>query len=310
MSDAATAITIFHRAADPEQFDAWANDYVACARQSEGFTGSRVSVHREIFDSGVEVTFRTADQLDEWLDGSARRALLRGGEAIGHWRRAADLVFTANHLPDGVAIFMHSVAPGKEAEFAAIQNHLASLTTQFSGNEGTVWFPPDSSGEWKSVLRFRTADQLLTWLRSPERAAALPAVRENLSRSFSELRRNAPFGSVVRTDYGETRITPGWKTAMVVFLCLYPTTMLLSRFLGPELSHFGFARWLVVFISNITSVVLLQWVLVPRTSQAFRRWLDPIDGAGLRTSLIGAAVIGLSYAVMLVIFGSVTWLHY
>jgi len=86
--------------------------------------------------------------------------------------------------------------------------------------------------------------------------------------------------------------------------------MLLSRFLGPELSHFGFARWLVVFISNITSVVLLQWVLVPRTSQAFRRWLDPIDGAGLRTSLIGAAVIGLSYAVMLVIFGSVTWLHY
>ena len=35
-----------------------------------------------------------------------------------------------------------------------------------------------------------------------------------------------------------------------------------------------------------------------------------LSAALAAASLIGAAVIGLSYAVMLVIFGSVTWLHY
>jgi uncharacterized protein len=75
-----------------------------------------------------------------------------------------------------------------------------------------------------SVLRFRTVQQLMAWLRP---------------REFSELPRSAPFGSTVRTDYGETRITPTWKTAMLVLLCQYPMVMVLSRFLGPHCTEWA-----------------------------------------------------------------------
>ena len=41
-----------------------------------------------------------------------------------------------------------------------------------------------------------------------------------------------------------------------------------------------------------------------------RRWLDPVDGAGLRISLRGAAVAVIVYAASLTAFATVEWLQY
>jgi antibiotic biosynthesis monooxygenase (ABM) superfamily enzyme len=307
----ATAISIFHPPSEPRRFAAWISDYVACARAADGFVGARVSVQSDAhLDWGVEVTFRTAEVLEKWLHCSARKAVLAEGEALGHLRRASDLVIAEHELPPGVAAFRHSVTPGKEDDFVADQANLATNAATFPGNEGTVLFPPDASGQWMSVLRFRTAHQLMTWLRSREREQGLPQLRANLTRNFSELPRSAPFGSTVRTDYGETRITPAWKTAMLVLLCLYPMVMVLSRFLGPPLHRVGAGPWLTVFLSNVTSVALLQWVLVPAVSRPFRRWLDPVEGAGARIGLAGAAVVVLGYAAALLLFAFVRWLQF
>jgi antibiotic biosynthesis monooxygenase (ABM) superfamily enzyme len=228
------------------------------------------------------------------------------------------LVLTDRELPPGgVAVFLHSVARGREAEFVSAQANLTADSSRFPGYEGTVVFPPDPSGQfppdalgqWMSVLRFRTAHQLTGWLRSRERQDALPGLRAHLTRNFSEFARSAPFGSTVRTDDGETRITPAWKTAMLVLLCLYPTVMLLSKLPVSALEHLGVAPSLTVFVSNVISVVLLQWVLVPTVSRPFRRWLDPIDGAGRRISLAGAAVLVLCYAAVLALFAWMGSLH-
>src|SRR5215211_4317830 len=125
---AATAITIFHPPADSERFDAWMSDYLESARAADGFAGCRVSVRSDgRLDWGVQVSFRTAELLDEWLDSPGRKALLQRGEALGNWRRTADLVMTEHEAPPaGVAAFMHSVAPGKEADFVAAQVNLAA----------------------------------------------------------------------------------------------------------------------------------------------------------------------------------------
>ena len=86
------------------------------------------------------------------------------------WQRAAP----------GVSAFRHDVAAGKEADFRAIQDRLASASSQFPGYEGTVLLPPDVGNEWLSILRFRTAPQLEAWLRSPERDEALPGLKDTL----------------------------------------------------------------------------------------------------------------------------------
>jgi antibiotic biosynthesis monooxygenase (ABM) superfamily enzyme len=62
---------------------------------------------------------------------------------------------------------------------------------------------------------------------------------------------------------------------------------------------------LTVFAGNVTSVALLTWVVVPTASRAFRRWLDPIDGAGPRISGAGAAVVVLGSAALILIFAFV-----
>lgn len=312
MTAAATAITVFHRVPDTPGFDTWLAGVVASAGNADGFVAARVSVHHDPrLDPAVEVTLRTEDLLHTWLDGSSRKAVLREGESLGYFRASSDLVIVEGSVPPvGVGVFLHSVAVGKEADFEAAQVRLAEKTSDFAGCEGTVLFPPDQSGEWMSVLRFRRGQQLAAWMRSQERAEALPDLRANLTRDFSEVTQTAPFGSTVRTDNGETKITPGWKIAMLILLTLYPTVMLLSRFFGPALNRLGVEPGITLWISQIISVAALQWLLMPAASRAFRRWLDPIDGAGPRVSLAGAAAIVVLYAATLLLFASVKSLQF
>jgi antibiotic biosynthesis monooxygenase (ABM) superfamily enzyme len=85
-------------------------------------------------------------------------------------------------------------------------------------------------------------------------------------------------------------------------LGLYPTVMLLSISLAPALARLGITAPPAVFVGNVVSVVLLEWVLVPALSRPFRRWLDPIDGAARRTSLAGTAAVVVGYVVLVLLF--------
>ncbi|MDT5118418.1 MAG: uncharacterized protein QOE30_4157 [Mycobacterium sp.] len=278
--------------------------YLASARHSPGHVGARESVQgNRPLDWGVEVAFSNSELLDDWLDSAERRAVLREGESQGWWRCSSDLILTRGEAPAAnVGIFLHSVTPGKEAEFIDAQTELTRSSSAFPGYEGTAVFPADSAGQWTSVLRFRSADQLAEWMRSRERQEALPRLRGELTRDFAQLARSAPFGSTIRVADGQTRITPAWKTAMLVLLGLYPTVMVLSKSLSPALGNLGVNQSLSVFAGNVVSIVALQWVLVPAVSRPFRRWLDPIDGASTRISVAGAAAIVAVYAALLGLF--------
>jgi antibiotic biosynthesis monooxygenase (ABM) superfamily enzyme len=299
-----SAITIYHRPPDPEGFCRWSTEYIAAARQASGYVDARQSVDSGgELDWAVEVSFEREELLHAWLDSPQRQAVLAKGEAAGFWRSASDLILADCEPPPASAgVFLHSVAPGKDVEFIAAQRDLTSVSSSFPGYVGTALFPADSSGQWMSVLRFRTAGQLAGWIRSAERHQTLPRLRDELTRDFAELPRSAPFGSTVRVADGQTKITPAWKSAMLVVLCLYPTVVLLSKWLAPALGRLGIEQAPAIFVGNVISVVLLQWVLVPAASLPFRRWLDPIDGASSRISLVGASVIAGGYVALLLLF--------
>lgn len=131
------------------------------------------------------------------------------------------------------------MASGEEAEFRAVQDRLAGESSTFPGYEGTVLLPPEVGTEWLSMLRFRTPEQLAAWLRSPERDDALPGLRSSLTKGFSAVSQ---------------------KSAMLV---LYPTVMVLSRFLGPMLDRAGAEPRLALWVSQNVSVSALQWWLMP-----------------------------------------------
>ncbi|MCH9729922.1 MAG: antibiotic biosynthesis monooxygenase [Actinomycetia bacterium] len=306
----ATGFTAFHTAADPSGFGEWLNRLLSCARDADGFVTARESVRdTPQFDWALAVTFHTEDLLHQWLDSAERLAVLRDGRALGYWQRTPDLVVVDGESPpEGIGVFGYTVAAGKDAEFHAAQATIATRTARFSGFEGTAVFPPDASGEWMSVVRFRRTHQLSKWIRSQERVEALRPVTVNLTRDFSAV--TAPFGSTVRTDNGRTTVTPYWKSAMLVLLVLYPTVMLLTRFFVPVLADLGSPPWLSMWLGQVASVAALQWLLVPLASRGLRHWLDPVDGARLPISLAGAVLVISLYGATLLLFATVPELQY
>jgi antibiotic biosynthesis monooxygenase (ABM) superfamily enzyme len=151
---------------------------------------------------------------------------------------------------------------------------------------------------------------LSAWLRSPQRKEVLPRVRSSLTKEFSVFAKTTPLGTTVRNVDGKTEMTPSWKTAMLLLMVLYPMVMLQSKFVAPVIGRLGAQPWLSVWLSQVVSVALMQWWLMPTVSSWCRRWLDPVDGAGLRISLRGAAVAVIVYAASLTIFATVGWLQY
>ncbi|MFC7448534.1 antibiotic biosynthesis monooxygenase [Rhodococcus daqingensis] len=308
---AATAVTVFHRTPDGAAFRSWADGVGAAAGGVDGFVDARAAAYEEPeLDWAVSVTFDSEERLHRWLDSAARARLIAEGETRGFRRASSDLILLEGGLPPGTAVFEHSVAPGREGAFEAAQVRLSALIATFSGFEGTTVLRPAGPGVWMSVLRFRTDRQLAEWMGSKQRAEALPELRSQLVEDFSVVARSTPFGSILRVQDGRTRITPQWRTAMLVLLVLYPTVMTLSRFLGPVFSEWGVPPWLSMWLSQILSVGLMTWLFMPAVTRWFRRWLDPVDGAGPRVGLIGAAVVALVYAATLTLFASVHWLQF
>jgi antibiotic biosynthesis monooxygenase (ABM) superfamily enzyme len=306
------AVTIFHPAQDAAGFDAWLSELRASARAAEGAVATSVSVHDGPgLDWALVVTFTSEELLHDWLDSAQRRSVLDAGQARGFWCRAGDLVLAdGSDAPAGVSAFRHSVAAGKESDFQAVQARLAAASSRFPGYEGTVLLPAETGGEWLSILRFRTAAQLSAWLQSPERDEALPGLRSSLTKGFSAVSSTTPFATTVRVQDGRTLMTPNWKSVMMVLLVLYPTVMLLSRFAGPVFDGWGAQPWLALWLSQVMSVSLMQWWLMPAVTRPFTRWLDPVDGAGLRISVVGAAVVLACYGVTLALFATVKWLQF
>ena len=217
------AVTIFHPVPDTQGFDAWLRELQACARAADGWVSTSVSVHGEPqMEWALAVTFASEQLLHDWLDGSGRLAVLNDGQSRGYWCRSMDLVLTeGGAAPAGVGVFRHSVAAGREADFRAAQEKLAVASSRFSGYQGTILFPPDASGEWLSLIRFRTGTQLSEWMRSSERGEALSGLRTSLTKDFSVISDTTPFATTVRIENGQTSMTPNWRSAMMVLLVLY-----------------------------------------------------------------------------------------
>lgn len=307
-----TGVTVFHPVADPAGFSAWTDELGESARSAPGYVSAGVSRHDDpLLDWAHSVTFDSEEHLHRWLDSPERSDVLAVGERRGFWRRTSDLVITEAGAPAGVGAFRHHVKTGSEGEFVTAQLDLVQACAGFPGYEGTALLACGVADERLSLVRFRTGGQLSVWLRSPERHAALGELRSSLSKDFATVANTTtPFGTTVRTENGQTLMTPNWKSVMMVLLVLYPTVMILSRFFGPVLDDVGAAPWLALWISQILSVSLMQWWLMPAVARPFTRWLDPVDGAGWRVSLAGTAVILLCYALTLAAFATVKWLQF
>jgi antibiotic biosynthesis monooxygenase (ABM) superfamily enzyme len=276
-----------------DEFGRWQSTISAVAAEFPGFVEQIVmppSPPVQV-DWVIVQRFASAEAASAWLRSDRRTRLL---DSVQPMLVGPDDVHVVRDDAAGVrpapvsAVISTRVRPGQEAAYRAWEQRIAVAQAKFAGFRGYRFEPPvpGVQDDWLAILRFDTERDLQAWLDSPQRQKLLeesaPFVEESHAR-------------VVRTGFeqwfpvaGRTAAPPGWKQNMIVLLLLYPVVFLFGLWVQTPLlmGRVGLPFWLALFISNVISVVLLNW-LVPWTSRGFGWWLAPPRDPGGRISIAG-----------------------
>ena len=162
------------------------------------------------------------------------------------------------------------VAPGREREFETWYDGIIGCASRFPGFLGAGILRPNEAGhDWHVVYRFADDESLHGWEISPERAHWLHKAEEfaeetgvqrvsGLETWFSLPGRTAP-------------APPKWKMASVTILAIIPLVLLMNVVVLPLIEGWPLVLRVLVFSGTLTG--LMTWVVMPRMTRLFRRFL-------------------------------------
>lgn len=285
-------VVIGHRveAGRDTEYRRWQDELTSAAARFPGYAGTQVRVGADERDeSTVVYRFRTAGQLNDWLDSPVRERLLGlGAQLFAGVPTQQVMVGGGESSRVATAVVSHPVRPGDEAAFLDWYDRMTEAERLFPGFLGSELFRPVAGAQqdWTLVYRFARADDLERWLTSDARTELL---RQGERFRDFELHKIAnAFGSWFSfDDRNGASGAPPWKTALSVLVGLYPTVVLLTLGIGAVWP--GAPLWESLLVGNVASVALLTWVVMPTVTRALRFWLAPARDA----SRPGADVVGV-----------------
>lgn len=179
--------------------------------------------------------------------------------------RAVTVLVTRRVMPQGVAGFEAAMAGMMEA------------ARSFTGHLGGQLVHPDEIGGadepllYHVVFAFDTEEHLAAWQASPERAHWLAQVTP-YTLGMQDMRRVsgldywfAPAGSTTKAP------PPKWRVAVVTWLGIFPTVLLLFLTVAPLLTDWPLVPRTMLITALV--VVLMTWVVAPRLTRWMAGWL-------------------------------------
>lgn len=179
-------------------------------------------------------------------------------------------------LPVTVVVSRRPV-PGHEADLAAWAHGISNAASVFPGHLGAQVFEATADREdVVIVFSFASADVLAAWERSPERAEWI-AKAGPLTVGPQEAHTVSGFESLFSpTARVVASPPPRWKTATIIFLALYPMSLLINWLLGNTGIGQHIASWnlfLRVLLTTALIVPYMAWVGVPFLTKRLHTWL-------------------------------------
>ncbi|WP_327276996.1 antibiotic biosynthesis monooxygenase [Streptomyces sp. NBC_01224] len=308
----ATVVTSQRVRADRvEDYKRWQEKTNEVVRGFDGFQGTELYPPASGEENEWVVVFRFSrvEQLTEWLDSNARRQLLVEGRPLFDGPPTQEVLSGGTPTEDVVtAVVSHDVRPGREREFIHWQDKILKEQERHPGFMGSELFKPVKGVQdrWVVAFRFDTREHLEGWLNSEAREKLLTEGRDYFG-SYDVRKIGSAFGAWFRFGEGTGEGVPSnWKQAMSVVLALYPTVMILNLTVGDWLSRHKVPGYLALFISNVLSVSVLTWLLMPLVTRALAFWLLPGRARSVGVHVAGAAVVAVSCLVIITIFGLTT----
>ncbi|MFD7817194.1 antibiotic biosynthesis monooxygenase [Streptomyces sp. NPDC059785] len=180
------------------------------------------------------------------------------------------------------------VRPGHEGEFEEWTHGITRCARQFTGNEGVSWLRPEDSHRFHVVLRFADPGRLTEWLRSPERAEWHAKI-EGIAREVSSERQSTTGMETWFSLPGTSVRAPArWKMVLTTFLGAFPCVLLIQWLVTPRTAAWPLPLRSLVF--PVLLLPLLTYVIMPSLSRLLRLWLYPPpdgligSGAGKRAT--------------------------
>ncbi len=292
-----------------DEFSAWQKQISAAASEFDGFIEQTVIPPNPPaqIDWVILQRFVSLEAATSWLNSKVRLGMVEHtlqmlvGQDDVHILKDDD---AAGVLPSPVSVVIATkLKPGAEALYRTWEQKVAAVQSKAKGFQGFKFEPPipGVQDSWLTIIRFDSDTNLQAWMHSEERRALLKE-----SEAFTE-RHNA---RVVRTGFDQWfKVANGvpkpavWKMNMLVLLVLYPLVFLFGALVQtPLMTNKGVPYWLALFVGQIFSVLVLNW-LVARCAQQFAWWLSPQSPSPVRINLIGAGVVISLYALCLLTFG-------
>ncbi|MFO0946751.1 MAG: hypothetical protein U1D30_12530 [Planctomycetota bacterium] len=198
------------------------------------------------------------------------------------------------------ALIIQKIADGRRDAFIEWQRGITNFAKDFEGYERTDVFPPvpGEREEWYVMVHFRGHDALENWLNSSKRQEWL-ARRPTEIGDFTIQKIKGFDGWFPGRDVPSAS-PPGWKMALTVLLGLYPTVMLLSIGLARPLASLPMPVGML--LSNMASICILQWCVMPLLTKCFAKWLCPSSQTGAWATVTGASVMATMLAAWLTVF--------
>ncbi len=253
------------------EFERWNARIRAAAERFPGHLGSEAQPPNEAHPDEWMIVYRfaTADQLDAWMNSPARQALLTEGNRLldGPVREQR---FVQSEREAVTAVMSQRVRPEAWSEFRRAHAEITETMREFAGflHSELAEPVPGVQEEHVVIFAFDSRANLDRWMESAARQRVL-ALIEPLIEGERTLNVVGGFAGWFSVD--TAREPPRWKQALAVLVALFPTTLLLGylqRSWSPE------APWVpALFVSNVVSIAILTWLLMPLVTRTLSRWL-------------------------------------
>ncbi|MEM9925296.1 MAG: antibiotic biosynthesis monooxygenase [Cyanobacteria bacterium P01_D01_bin.50] len=170
------------------------------------------------------------------------------------------------------AVISHYIRLGRESGYEEWLQGISQVARQFEGHNGvTILRPkPGCKGEYVIILRFDEYKNLCQWMRSSERKEWIERAQPLIEKP-ENVQILTGLEALVSLPNTATPPPPKYKTAFVTWIGVFICASSLGYILGPYL---GFLPYLLrqAIMTGIV-VVLLAYVVMPRLTRLFHKWL-------------------------------------
>lgn len=169
--------------------------------------------------------------------------------------------------------------PGHEAALESTWARLSEVAAGFPGYLGGQLIRPGDSGAagderlFQMLFAFDTPEHLRVWQESPARALGLQALEPHVEGHavVRELSGLDHWFTPPAAAAAPAAPPPRWKVAVVTWLGIYPTVLLLFVTVAPWLADWPLA--LRTAVLTVLVVLLMTWIVAPTLTRWLRPWL-------------------------------------